>query len=117
MKTHIEYIDYIESIKDDIICQTLEREDADELIWQHADCCEHVIYYSKAHNLVHLVRNWDPSLYNDAQDEVEELGGGEFLNYDTLATKLAFSIIRIHLSRLVHGFIDECDQLLAEARA
>ena len=117
MKTHTEYLDYIESTRDYIICQTLKREDADELVWQHADCSEHVIYYSKAHDLVHLVRNWDSSLYNEAQDEVEELNGGEFLDYDTYATRLAFSIIRIHLSQLVNEFIDQSDKLQAEAVA
>ncbi len=113
MKTHIEYLDYIETIKDVIIGETLEREDAETLIWEHADSSEHVIYYGKAHDLVHLVRNWDSSLYNEAQDEVEELNGGEFLDYDTYATRLAFSIIRIHLSQLVYEQIEKREEAAA----
>jgi len=112
-----QFYKYVESTAKEIYEQTLDKEKAYELIWEHADSSEHVIYYSKAHDLVHLVRNWNSSLYDEAHDEVEELGGGEFLDYDTFATRLAFSMIRIHLSQLVNEFIDECDENLEEVTA
>ena len=113
MENHIEYLDYVEGIAKDILDETTDRERAEELVWECADSSQHVIYYSRAHDLVHLVRNWDSSLYNDAQDEVEELNGGEFLDYDTYATKLAFSILRIHLSQLVNDKIENCEEVVA----
>ena len=113
MKNHIEYLDYVEGIAKDILDETTDRERAEELVWEYADSSQHVVYYSRAHDLVHLVRNWDSSLYNDAQDEVEDLIGGEFLDYDTYATKLAFSILRIHLSQLVNDQIENCVEVVA----
>lgn len=117
MKTHTEYLDYIESIAKEICNETLNTEKAYELIWQHADSSEHVIYYSKAHDLVHLVRNWDSSLYNEAKEEVEVFNGEELLDYDTYTTRVAFSIIRTHLTQLVHEQIEKCDECLSEVKS
>lgn len=113
MKTYPEYLDYIETIKDVIIGETLELEDAETQIWEHADSSEHVIYYSKAHSLVRLIRNYDFRLYCEAQQEVEELNGGEFWDFDTHATKLAFSIIRIDLAQRVYSHIEKCEEATA----
>jgi len=110
MENHIEYLDYVEGIAKDILDETTDRERAEELVWECADSSQYVCYYSKAHDLVHLVRKWDPSLYDDAQDEVEELKMGEYLDYDTYATKLAFSILRIHLSHLVNEQIENREE-------
>ena len=78
MKHHIEFLDYIAGLAEDIANTTTDREEVYDLVWKYADSSEHVIYYGKAHDLVHLVRNWDASLYNDAEEELEELTcGGE----------------------------------------
>lgn len=108
MKTHIEFLDYIEDLAEDIANTTTDREEVYDLVWEYADSSEHVIYYGKAHDLVHLVRNWNSSLYNDAEAELEELTcGGEPMSYDKHATVLAFCIIRLELHKRVEELIEE----------
>lgn len=118
MKNHVEFLDYIAALAEDIANTTTDREEVYDLVWEYADSSEYVIYYGKAHDLVHLVRNWDSSLYNDAEEELEELTcGGEPMSFDKHATVLAFCIIRVELTRRVEELIEEkeaSEELAAE---
>jgi hypothetical protein len=118
MKNHVEFLDYIAALAEDIANTTTDREEVYDLVWEYADSSEHVIYYGKAHDLVHLVRNWDSSLYNDAEEEVEDLFcRSDVMTYDKHATVLAFCIIRIELTRKVEELINEreaSEELAAE---
>ena len=122
MQNHIEFLEYIASLAEEIVNTTTDREEVYDLVWDHADSSEHVIYYGKAHDLLHLIRNWDASLYNDAEAEVEDLTCGgdpayDLMSFDKHATVLAFCIIRLELSRKVEELIEEkeaSEELAAE---
>jgi len=77
--------------------------DAEELIHQAVDGNMHVIYYSRAWDLVSSVRRYDQSLFIDAEMNVSGmLDGSETL--DQQMTVMAYEILRMAVTREYEQF-------------
>ena len=65
-------------------------DDVHEIVSDHCDSSPHVIYYSRAHDLISQL-----SMEQQGQAEYDEseLSGGEYVDYDTLASRIAYSAI------------------------
>ena len=82
------YYEYIEAIADDIMAEIEHWDDDDlsDIISQHADGSQLVIYHSQAHDFV----RWLPSdVRNQAEDSVADCFP-EFGSYDETASRIAY---------------------------
>lgn len=99
MKNYKEYIDYCQSLAEDINDSYSDDIEVTDRIHEIADGCSHVIYYSKAWDLVNMMREYNHELFNEAVEEVRD-NGFEFDNEDAMRdlnthmTWIAFFLIR-----------------------
>jgi hypothetical protein len=83
------YYDYIKAIADDIMAERehWSEDDLCDIASQHADSSQLVIYYSQAHDFL----RWLPSdVRNQAEDSVADCWGGEYIDYNQLASRIAY---------------------------
>jgi hypothetical protein len=94
MKNYKEYIDYCLSLAEDINDSYSDDIEVTDRIHEIADGCQYVIYYSKAWDLVNMVREYNHELFNEAVEEVQ--GNGFEFEGDINAhiTWIAFFLIR-----------------------
>ena len=94
MKNYKEYIDYCQSLAEDINDSYSDDIDVNDRIHEIADGCQYVIYYSKAWDLVNMMREYNHELFNEAVEEVQ--GNGFEFEGDINAhiTWIAFFLIR-----------------------
>ena len=99
MKNYKEYTDYCQSLAEDINDSYSDDIDLNDRIHEIADGCQYVIYYSKAWDLVNMMREYNHELFMQAVDEVRD-NGFEFDNEDAMRdlnthmTWIAFFLIR-----------------------
>jgi len=72
MKNYKEYLDYCKSLAEDINDSYSDDIDVNDRIHEIADGCSHVIYYSKAWDLVNMMREYNHELFNQAVEEVQD---------------------------------------------
>ena len=93
MKNYKEYIDYCQRLAEDVNDSYSDDIDVTERIHEIADGCSHVIYYSKAWDLVNMMRVCNSQLFNQAIEDAED-----YLTFDgdinKQITLLAFLLIR-----------------------
>ena len=72
MKNYKEYLDYCKSLAEDINDNYPDTIEILDRIHELADGCQHVIYYSKAWDLVNMMREYNHDLFNIAVEEVRD---------------------------------------------
>jgi len=72
MKNYKEYLDYCQSLAEDIDDNYPDTMEVLDRINEIADGCQHVIYYSKAWDLVNMMREYNHELFMQAVDEVKD---------------------------------------------
>ena len=94
MKNYKDYIDYCQRLAEDVNDSYSDDIDVNDRIHEIADGCSHVIYYSKAWDLVNMMREYDHEKFNDAVEEVQ--GNGFEFEGDINAhmTWIAYFLIR-----------------------
>jgi hypothetical protein len=95
MKNYKEYVEYCQRLAEDINdSYSHDLYDINQTIHDIADNCQHVIYYSKAWDLVNMMRECHYEKFNDAVDEV--MGSGFEFEGDINAhmTWIAYYLIR-----------------------
>jgi predicted glycosyltransferase len=96
MKNYKEYIDYCQRLAEDVNDSRSDDIDVIDRIHEIADGCQHVIYYSKAWDLVNMIREYNYELFMHAVEEVQDNGFEHELAGDVnkLMTWIAFFLIR-----------------------
>ena len=97
MKNYKEYIDYCQNLALDISEDyTLDEIEVTDRIDEIADGCQYVIYYTKAWDLVNMMREYNHELFMHAVEEVQDNGFEHELAGDVnkLMTWIAFFLIR-----------------------
>ena len=94
MKNYKEYIDYCQSLAEDINDSYSDDIEVTERIHEIADGCSHVIYYSKAWDLVNMMRECNHELFNEAVEEVRDNGFEFEGDINAHITWIAFFLIR-----------------------
>jgi len=93
MKNYKEYIDYCQRLAEDVNDSYSDDIDVIDRIHEIADGCSHVIYYSKAWDLVNMMREYHYEKFNDAVNEVQvEISHSYDLH--KLMTLIAYTLIR-----------------------
>ena len=110
MKNYKEYLDYCQSLAEDVNDSYSDDIDINDLIHQKADGNEYTIYYGKAWDLVNMMRLNNCELLDEAIDEVE--GNGFEFQGDIHAymTWIAYFLIR-------HGIYSAYQHIESEAVA
>lgn len=100
------YDEYINSICDDIMAERLhwDEDQLPEIISEHADSSQLVIYYSQAHDFVRSLSHEDLCL---AEDEYRNCWGGEFISYGDAATKIAYFALYAKISEEMHNRLEK----------
>jgi len=94
MKNYKDYIDYCQSLAEDINDSYSDDIEVTERIHEIADGCSHVIYYSKAWDLVNMMRECNHELFNEAVEEVRDNGFEFEGDINAHITWIAFFLIR-----------------------
>ena len=96
MKNYKEYIDYCQRIAEDINDSYSDDIELTDRIHEIADGCQYVIYYSKAWDLVNMMREYNHELFMHAVEEVQDNGFEHELAGDVnkLMTWIAYFLIR-----------------------
>ena len=94
MKNYKEYLDYCQRLAEDVNDSYSDDIEVTDRIHEIADGCSHVIYYSKAWDLVNMMRLNNCELLDEAIEEVQ--GNGFEFEGDIHAymTWLAYFLIR-----------------------
>jgi len=78
METMKEFNDYIDILRDDILAEyrlgNHDRNDWHDIVHEHADGSQYVIYTGMAWDLVNMVRKCDNDLFQDAQIALDGMG-------------------------------------------
>jgi len=94
MKNYKEYIDYCQRLAEDLNDSYSGWGNINDRIHEIADGCSHVIYYSKAWDLVNMMREYNCELLDEAIDDWV-VNGFEFKgDLHKYMTQLAFLLIR-----------------------
>ena len=73
MKNYKEYLDYCQRLAEDVNdSYSDDIDDINQAIHEIADGCSHVIYYSKAWDLVNMMRVCNGQLFNQAIEDVQD---------------------------------------------
>ena len=71
--------------------------EAYDMAHEHADACEHVIYYRKAHAICQNCNTENGEAF------IEECGGfGENVTYDSIAAKIAYAELRTRIEERLY---------------
>ena len=110
MKNYKEYIDYCQRLAEDVNDLYSDDIDVNDRIHEIADGCQYVIYYSKAWDLVNMMREYNCDLLDEAIDDWIANGfefKGDLHKY---MTELAFLLIR-------NGIYSACKPIESEVVA
>ena len=94
MKNYKEYLDYCQSLAEDVNDSYSDDIEVNARIHEIADGCQYVIYYSKAWDLVNMMREYHYEKFNDAVDEVRDSGFEFEGDINAHITWLAYYLIR-----------------------
>jgi len=94
MKNYKEYLDYCQRLAEDINDSYSDDIDVNDRIHEIADGCQYVIYYSKAWDLVNMMREYNHELFTHAVEEVRDNGFEFEGDIDRHMTWIAFFLIR-----------------------
>jgi len=94
MKNYKEYLDYCKSLAEDINDSYSDDIDVNDRIHEIADGCQYVIYYSKAWDLVNMMRGYNHELFMQAVEEVQDNGFEFEGDINAHITWIAFFLIR-----------------------
>jgi hypothetical protein len=96
MKNYKEYIDYCQRLAEDVNDSYSDDIELTDRIHEIADGCQYVIYYSKAWDLVNMMREYNHELFMQAVEEVQDNGFEHELAGDVnkLMTWISFFLIR-----------------------
>ena len=94
MKNYKEYIDYCQRLAEDVNDSYSDDIDVNDRIHEIADGCSHVIYYSKAWDLVNMMREYNHELYMHAVEEVQDNVVLNKIHLNAHITWIAFFLIR-----------------------
>jgi len=72
MKNYKDYIDYCQRLAEDVNDSYSDNIDVTDRIHEIADGCSHVIYYSKAWDLVNMMRLNNCELLDEASNEMRD---------------------------------------------
>lgn len=100
------YWKYIDELADDIMCEReyWNEDDLQDIISQHCDGSQLVIYYSQAHDFI----AWLPSdVQGHAQDMVADCCAGEYLDYDKQASLIAYFALEQMLTEEMQKRLDK----------
>ena len=100
------YWKYIESLADDIMNERehWEEDCLQDIIQEHCDSSQLVIYYSQAHDFI----KWLPSdVQVHAEDMVADCCGGEYLDYNKQASLIAYFALEQMLSEELQERLDK----------
>jgi len=90
----------------EIFEQTASRDDGMDLVYLYADGSEWVIYYSKAHDLCRSCNT------DQGEDFVSECYSDNNLNYNEMASAIAYGEIQARLAQAVEGLYEMQSELL-----
>lgn len=78
MENMKEFNEYIDMLRDDILTEyrlgNNDRDDWCDIVHEHADSSQYVIYHGMAWELVNMVRRCDGALFDDAERGLETEG-------------------------------------------
>jgi len=94
MKNYKEYIDYCQSLAEEINDSYSDDIEVTQRIHEIADGCQYVIYYSKAWDLVNMMRDYNHELFTQAVEEVQDNGFEFEGDINAHMTWIAFFLIR-----------------------
>ena len=94
MKNYKEYLDYSQSLAEDINDSYSDDIEVTDRIHEIADNCQYVIYYAKAWDLVNMMRECNHELFDEAVEEVRDSGFEFDGDINAHITWIAFFIIR-----------------------
>ena len=94
MKNYKEYIDYCQRLAEDINDSYSDDIEVTDRIHEIADNCQYVIYYSKAWDLVNMMREYNHELFNEAVEDVMDNGFEFEGDIHAHITWIAFFLIR-----------------------
>jgi len=94
MKNYKEYIDYCQRLAEDVNDSYSDDIEVTERIHEIADGCQYVIYYSKAWDLVNMMREYNCDLLDEAIDDWVVNGFDFKGDLHKYMTQLAFFLIR-----------------------
>ena len=95
MKNYTDYIDYCQNLALDISEDyTLDEIEVTDRIHEIADGCQYVIYYSKAWDLVNMIREYNHELFIHAVEEVQDNGFEFEGDINAHMTWIAYFLIR-----------------------
>lgn len=91
-----EFDNYIDSLCDDVWFNyehdLNDQDDWHDITHELADSSQYVIYYGMAWDLVTMMRQQDPALFNDAEDAAFD-HGVEFESANQMMTLIAYELI------------------------
>jgi len=111
MENMKEFNSYIDSMRDDILTEyrlgNNDRDDWCDIVSEHADGSQYVIYTGMAWELVNMVRRCDGALFEDAQLALDGFGDSQDINQ--MMTILAYECIYQQLMLALNDAIDEAE--------
>jgi hypothetical protein len=89
--------EYVSAIADDIMNERehWNEDDLQDIISEHADGSQFVIYYSQSHDFVHAL---DYETRNDAEERAEDYMCGTRKTYDEMASIITYCALELLIS-------------------
>ena len=94
MKNYKEYLDYCQRLAKDVNDSYSDDIEVNDRIHEIADGCQYVIYYSKAWDLVNMMREYNHEVFNHACEEVRDNGFEFEGDINAHITWIAYFLIR-----------------------
>ena len=90
-------LEYVKTIVDDIMNERehWSEDDLQDIISEHADGSQFVIYYSQSHDFVHAL---DDETRNDAEERAEDYMCGTRKTYDEMASIITYCALELLIS-------------------
>ena len=97
---------YVRAIADDIMNnrEHWSEDDLQDMISEHADGSQFVIYFSQAHEFVHAL---DYETRNDAEDRAQDYMCGTRKSYDEMASIIAYCALELLISDELTARLDQ----------
>ena len=97
---------YVSGIADDIMSnrEHWSEDDLQDIISEHADSSQFVIYYSQAHE---FLRALDYETRNDAEDRAQDYMCGTRKSYDEMASIIAYCALESLMSDELTARLDQ----------
>ena len=110
MENMKEFNEYIDTLRDDVLTEyrlgNNDRDDWPDIVHEHADSSQYVIYHGMAWDLVNMVRRCDGSLFDDAQLALDG-AGFECFDVNRVMSLLAYECIYQQLMLALNDAMEE----------